>query len=267
MKCKFCNKSFNKTQYNQKYCKPECRIKSWNNQKRKNGWRLINAPPKNCEVCNKKFQPFRKTTKYCSNKCSKIAHPPPHTNTGIYQIKFWTNKKWIEENYLKPQISISQVCKKYKISKATFYHWLERLNIKSLPKSIVQKGEKNPFHGKNHTEKTKKKLRGPRPHTTGANNHSWKGGYTPYYGPNWIYQHPKVRKRDNNTCQDCGLYQTKPKLIVHHKIPFRFFGLEKYQEANKLSNLITVCIYCHAERHNIINSLNYQSLDEFPVNF
>jgi predicted HNH restriction endonuclease len=34
-------------------------------------------------------------------------------------------------------------------------------------------------------------------------------------------------------------------LDVHHIIPFRKFGIERYQEANSLSNLICYCNLCH----------------------
>lgn len=243
--CNFCNKCFNKIYFNQRFCSNKCRNLFWQNETRKNNWRPIHTKSRKCIVCKKSFQPIRKTNIYCSNKCSAKIHPPPPSRP---KTKYWTNRKWIEKNYLGKQISINNVCQKFNLERNTFYRWLKRLNIKSLPKSIVQKGEKNPFYGKNHTDKTKKKLRGPRPEFSGPNNHGWKGGIIPYYGPNWHWQGEKAHIRDNHTCQTCKKYQIKPKLPVHHIIPFRKFGLEKYKEANQLSNLITLCIPCHLER-------------------
>lgn len=83
---------------------------------------------------------------------------------------------------------------------------------------------------------------------SGKDNCYWKGGYgIYYYGENWRKVRQEVRERDNNTCQKCK--KTKEQLgynlIVHHKIPFKFFGLENYIIANRKSNLICYCRSCH----------------------
>jgi len=54
----------------------------------------------------------------------------------------------------------------------------------------------------------------------------------------------EVRKRDNYTCQLCGIQQARG-LHVHHKIPALDFGIEQLPQANALSNLITLCVRCH----------------------
>ena len=72
-------------------------------------------------------------------------------------------------------------------------------------------------------------------------------GTSEYRGPNWDEQRRKARKRDNYTCQGCGIdqhYYGKC-LDVHHIIPFRNFGVEKYLEANRLENLVSLCKTCH----------------------
>lgn len=81
----------------------------------------------------------------------------------------------------------------------------------------------------------------------GANNPNFKGGYEPYYGPNWLSQRRNARHRDNYTCQRCGITEKEyaRQLDVHHIIPFRQFGLERYKEANILKNLICYCNVCH----------------------
>lgn len=53
--------------------------------------------------------------------------------------------------------------------------------------------------------------------------------------------------RDGKRCVDCG---SKKKLVVHHLKPFASF--ENPDEANKLSNLATVCDPCHRRRHEIM---------------
>lgn len=61
----------------------------------------------------------------------------------------------------------------------------------------------------------------------------------------------EVKLRDNNTCQTCGLkseygnpaFAIKGKLAVHHIIP---------NGKAELSNLITLCKYCHCALHMIL---------------
>lgn len=80
---------------------------------------------------------------------------------------------------------------------------------------------------------------------TGPNNGYWKGGYDPYYGPNWREQRRKARDRDNYECQNCGITEEElgQEMDVHHITPFREF--DDYEEANKLENLICYCQDCH----------------------
>lgn len=78
------------------------------------------------------------------------------------------------------------------------------------------------------------------------NHPTYKGGYEPYYGPNWPQQARKARQRDR-VCQSCG---KTPKengraLDVHHIISFPEFGIAHYKEANHLSNLVSSCQGCH----------------------
>jgi 5-methylcytosine-specific restriction endonuclease McrA len=55
-----------------------------------------------------------------------------------------------------------------------------------------------------------------------------------------ISVNPKIKKRDNCSCQNCG--KTKGQLDVHH-----IFDLEHYPKLGKCEhNLITLCIKCHA---------------------
>lgn len=84
----------------------------------------------------------------------------------------------------------------------------------------------------------------------GENNPNWKGGHEWYYGLNWYEQRGRAIERDHHICQICGVPENGRKHDVHHIVPFREFSLEKYEAANRLENLITVCHSCHmnAER-------------------
>lgn len=84
----------------------------------------------------------------------------------------------------------------------------------------------------------------------GENSPAWKGGYELWYEGNWKSQRAKARKRDNHTCQDCGVTEQSwgYKLDVHHIVDYDDF--EDKKEANDLNNLVTLCRTCHVKRHN-----------------
>lgn len=80
----------------------------------------------------------------------------------------------------------------------------------------------------------------------------FRGGYEPYYGPNWLEQARLARERDLFTCQDCGLEQRQPLLDVHHLVPRRSFKGD-HVAANVLANLVTLCKRCHTVREHLID--------------
>lgn len=77
------------------------------------------------------------------------------------------------------------------------------------------------------------------------------------YGPNWTEQRARARARDGYRCQRCGISEAElgRELDVHHLIPFREFKYDphdparanRYLEANRLENLITLCPACHRQ--------------------
>ena len=81
---------------------------------------------------------------------------------------------------------------------------------------------------------------------TAQDNPYWHGGHPPYYGGNWKRQSREARRRDNHTCQFCGIHESELRraLDVHHIIPFRLFG-DDHRTANRLANLISLCEHCH----------------------
>lgn len=87
----------------------------------------------------------------------------------------------------------------------------------------------------------------------GEKSGTWNGGKKEYKGKNWLSQRRKARKRDNYTCQRCGITEEEfgQELSVHHKIPFVMFN--SYLEANRLHNLECVCEPCHRKIHSGMN--------------
>src|SRR3990167_1199374 len=75
---------------------------------------------------------------------------------------------------------------------------------------------------------------------------------------------PKISKRNFVMNMKSGFNLIKSTILTGIVISFRYFRLEKHQEANNLANLITVYVPCHGKRHKIINSFNYQFLTDFP---
>jgi len=69
------------------------------------------------------------------------------------------------------------------------------------------------------------------------------------YGSEWRRISSKVRRRDNHTCQMCGVaqeeYRLEQALDVHHIKPIREFNNPK--DAHTLDNLVTLCRKCHHE--------------------
>lgn len=75
---------------------------------------------------------------------------------------------------------------------------------------------------------------------SGENHPRWKDNGAYYRGPNWRRQREKARERDDNECQECG---SDDQLQVHHIVPYESFN--DYEKANRLQNLITLCVSCH----------------------
>jgi endogenous inhibitor of DNA gyrase (YacG/DUF329 family) len=80
----------------------------------------------------------------------------------------------------------------------------------------------------------------------GESSPTWNGGYEPYYGPSWRPAMRFVRARDK-VCQRCGVSPDAlgRELDVHHRVPFREFGIHRHAEANDPGNLVALCNVCH----------------------
>lgn len=63
------------------------------------------------------------------------------------------------------------------------------------------------------------------------------------YGPGWKKYKDLIRKRDNYTCQKCGIKEENTTFHLHHIKPLKLF--DSIELANHPSNLITLCPNCH----------------------
>lgn len=90
---------------------------------------------------------------------------------------------------------------------------------------------------------------------TGTAHPLWRGGKYYSYGLNWGIQHDLAYERDSGICQHCGLTEAQSlkkfdkKNSVHHIVKRRFFRDrgEPVENANILTNLITLCSTCHTK--------------------
>lgn len=77
-------------------------------------------------------------------------------------------------------------------------------------------------------------------------------GSRTHYGPGWEQKRQEIIERDGS-CQLCGSDGGDYSLEVHHIEPLQFFEIDDeetrynydFEEANKKSNLILLCIHCH----------------------
>jgi len=100
--------------------------------------------------------------------------------------------------------------------------------------SESQKGRK---FSEEHKLKISQAMRG--------NKHpNWKGGRSyDDYGPEFsLPLKRKVKSRDKMRCAICGVTFSWKKLHVHH--------ISYDKTNNNLSNLITLCLWCHSKHHN-----------------
>ena len=90
----------------------------------------------------------------------------------------------------------------------------------------------------------------------------WGGEPVASRGPDWPPQRDRARQRDHFRCRWCNAVERLGhQHDVHHIVSFREFKWavgqnENYREANRLSNLITLCPACHrrAEQHVAVQS-------------
>ena len=141
-------------------------------------------------------------------------------------------------------------------------------------KTGIFSGDKNPFYGKQHSEKTKKKIseinkgntyclgKYPSEETRlkmskvrkgkqkGENNPAWKGGVTPLNNlirkteeyKKWAIS---IYKKNRYICQKCGIKCESKNIIAHHIKSFTYFPKLRFD----INNGITLCRSCHIKYH------------------
>jgi transposase-like protein len=127
---------------------------------------------------------------------------------------------WIREKYVEEEMTTGEIASEVGCSPVTVYRNLIRHDID------VRTGREAVGSGSDH--------------------HRWKGGETDY-GSSWTRQRRRALDRDGDQCAVCGttseehIQKRGCDLHVHHVTPFRKYGVENHERANRLDNLITLC--------------------------
>jgi hypothetical protein len=182
-----------------------------------------------CMWCGKEFVEWTYRNRvFCSHQCmSEYAAIQPKPNLRKPQNYVTLNCEWCGKEYTIHKIFINRTHKNGTKTTSRFCS----MECISQYRSEIMKGENNPQYIDGNS----------------INNLD--------RGENWLSQRRKALKRDFHTCKICGTGYNSDGIIidVHHIIPYRLFNGD-YKEANKLSNLITLCRKCHAKvEHGSLN--------------
>ena len=185
-------------------------------------------PSQHCAHCGAEFRrPPSLRAKYCSHSCYAAAYvgvPKPHSETHRARISA-SKRGQPNPKRVKPRVT------------KTCLHCGEAFEVSNSEGAKARSNRQ--FCGSDCWYEFVR----THPDAHGR----FRGGREPYYGPNWAQAARETRKRDEYTCQDCGLHQTRPALDVHHLVPRRAFNGD-YVSANEIANLITLCKRCHSLR-------------------
>ena len=129
------------------------------------------------------------------------------------------DREWLEAEYSDKGRTTIEIADELDVTNWVVSKWLRRHGIETRP-SLSAEGESNP---------------------------NWAGGYEGYYGASWRDQRQKAVERDGGECVICG----EEPVDVHHIRPFREFGVENHEQANRLDNLVCLCRGHHSKWEGI----------------
>jgi len=177
--------------------------------------------------------------------------------SGIYQHKLnqGFQKKHLVSSELRNKVRLSLIGKQgrhtgHRHSKKAREKIRLSLLGKKHPHTTLQNiriGNAN--RGKKHTEEFKQAIRERMVGKTGEMAKNWQGGvsFQPYPEDWTDYLRESIRKRDNYTCQLCGIHQDElggfyKKLDIHH--------IDYNKDNLNPENLTTLCRGCHMKTNN-----------------
>jgi len=201
-----------------------------------------------CVSCAKKgkLNPNFKHDKTNNNKCEDcgvhISLLATRCNSCAQNYKYKDNKKIIKYcdkcNKILSRSNRSGLCGHCaQIGRILSKEWRE--NIK---KAIQKYG--NPFLGKHHTEETKLKMSKNHADFSEDKNPNWQNGIDDDpYSSEFKKIREQIRKRDNYTCQNCGMTEEEHLIVIGTNLPIHHIDYTK--QNCKENNLITLCNSCN----------------------
>lgn len=227
----------------------------------------------NCENCGKHKRVRRSkgstVPRFCSANCKKewaVANP-----------QLPVTREWLYQKYVEEGLDCTQIGKLTNRDSKTVWYWMKRYNIPTRKRGTTNNFRFAKQHGrlgKTHTPEVRERLRQARfkdghvPYLKNGVHHlkgkrgqetpNWRGGVTPerqdvYGSQAWKNAVKAVWKRDNATCQRCGLHHREARrrgitFDIHHIVSFAVKELRC-----EISNLVLLCEPCHYWIHSSEN--------------
>lgn len=189
----------------------------------------------------------------------------------------YKSREWLEQKYLIEMLDANAIGRLVGRDGKTIWSWLRKLGIKTRPRggntaTQFKPGQTSAFKGRRHTPELRARLsaiakaQGRVPYDPAIGSYmkgkrgsqvpNWKGGITPerqafYSTAEWKEAVCKVWKRDNATCQRCGVRNEGKRRYafdVHHIVSFAFRPLRSEE-----TNLVLLCERCHYWVHSPAN--------------
>lgn len=169
-----------------------------------------------------KVHNYRKhTAKFCSYKC------------------YWANKKGkkLSEKHKKRIGKSNKGGNKGSFKKGQYFSVKIRRKM-----SEAKQGNKNSFFGKHHTKEIRKIISEA---NKGKKNNNYIDGLgtSPYPSQFNSDLKLKIRKRDNYTCQNCGMTEEEHIIVIGQVLHVHHIDYNK-QNCDE-DNLITLCLWCN----------------------
>ena len=168
--------------------------------------------------------------------------------------KPWWNKKWLNAQYTTNCHSAADIAREWDVHESAIFYWLIKHGIPRRTIRVARKvkhwgvvGPDNPMWNKR-----------------GELNPNWRGGVTPerqafYTSNEWKAACSAVWKRDNATCQRCGLDRRDDT-----GVPFHIHHIESFANSDlraDIKNLVLLCEVCHNFVHSRRN-INSEHLSQ-----
>jgi len=156
------------------------------------------------------------------------------------------DKNWLYNEYITNNKSMGDISKELNITEPAVRYWIRKHNIKSRG---ISESRQIKYWGSSGSDN-------PMWNKKGELNPNWKGGISAerqsfYENQEWKKVCSFIWKRDNATCQRCGLEKRNNKdhpFHVHHIVSFKI--VEKRSDE---SNLVLLCETCHHWVHSKLN--------------